>query len=334
MMRHLRPRAAAALLGAALALAVAPGPAASADTTTAPPPPCPDVVIPGVAILPNAIGCWNAIGVQAVRAGVPYQTQGFLYLGYVQAAVYDAVTKIEGRYEPYAAFDVPPSVDVDGASPEAATAAAAFTVLTSAFVGLPAAAQASLPGKYSDYIAALGGTADPRVADGVAVGQASAESLIAARAGDRDESITFTPGPLVAGAWTFAPPPSLQTAQTPWIGVMRPFMLQSASQFRSGPPPDLSRRRWAREFNEVKAYGAVGSAVRTPEQTAVALFWNANAVNQSNQAFQDVAAAHRMDLVDSARMLAMGELVDADTGIACFGSKYTYLFWRPVMAIR
>jgi hypothetical protein len=332
MMRLGSTRAGAGLI-TALLLAVVPMSSASADAPITPPA-CPDVVIPEAAILPNAVGCWNAIGVQAVRAGVPFQTQGLLYLGYTQAAVYDAVTAIEGRYEPYADVDVPPGVDTARASPEAATAAAAHAMLTSAFLGLPAAAQAGLPSKYMNYITALGGMADRRVADGVAVGQAAAEGLIADRTGDRDESITYTPGPLTAGAWTFAPLPSLQSAQTPWIGVMRPLMLDSPAQFRSDPPPALSRRRWAREFNEVKAYGAVASPVRTPEQTAVARFWNANAVNQSNQGFHDVAAAQGMDLVDSARLLAMGTMVDADTGMACWDSKYTYLFWRPVMAIR
>jgi hypothetical protein len=115
---------------------------------------------------------------------------------------------------------------------------------------------------------------------------------------------------------------------------MRPFMLTSPSQFRADPPPALKSRQWAREYNEVKAYGAVDSTVRTPAQTAVARFWNAFAVNQSNQAFQDVAVTHEMDLVQTARMLAIGDLVDSDVGIACFDSKYHYLFWRPIMAIR
>ena len=85
--------------------------------------------------------------------------------------------------------------------------------------------------------------------------------------------------------------PSLQSAQTPWLAVMTPFMLKSPSQFRSDPPPALSSAEWARDFNEIKAYGSVNSSVRAPEQTAIAQFWNANAVNQSNQAFQDVAGA-------------------------------------------
>jgi hypothetical protein len=297
-------------------------------------PACPDTVIPNAAVIPNSVGCWNAIAVQTVRLATPYQVQGLIYIGYTQAAVYDAVTKIKGRYIPYHDFQAPAGVDVAHASPDAATAAAAYTILTSPFLGLSASAQTGLSTKYSDYIDALGGLASPRVAAGVLVGEAAADDLIAARAGDRDESITFTPGPLAPGAWTFAPPPSLQSAQTPWVAVMRPFMLNSPSQFRSAPPPRLSSRAWAREYNEVKAYGAVDSTVRSPQQTAIANFWNANAVNQSNQAFQDFAIGHRMDRVDAARMLAMGDLIDSDVEIACWDSKYHYLFWRPIIAIR
>jgi hypothetical protein len=324
-------RAIATALLAAMIAANALAPSAAARP---PAPACPDTVIPNVPIIPNAIGCWNAIAVQATHLAAPYNVQGLIYMGYIQAAVYDAVTKIDGRYEPYHQFPAPPGVDVARASPDAATAAAAYTMLTSSFLGFPATAQAGLSTQYSDYINALGGVGAPGVRDGIETGQAAASDLIAERTGDRNESITFTPGPLTPGGWTFAPPPSLQTAQTPWVAVMRPFMLNSPSQFRVKPPPALSSRKWAKEFNEVKAYGAANSTVRSPEQTAVAQFWNANAVNQSNQAFQDVAITHRMDLVDTARLLAMGNLVDSDAGIACWDSKYHYLFWRPIMAIR
>src|SRR5215467_11243387 len=43
---------------------------------------------------------------------------------------------------------------------------------------------------------------------------------------------------------------------------------------------------------------------------------------------------HHMDLVATVRLLAMGEMVPTDAGIACFDSKYHYLFWRPITAIR
>jgi hypothetical protein len=297
-------------------------------------PACPEAVIPNARIIPNAVGCWNAIAVQAIRLATPYQVQGLIYMGYTQAAVYDAVTKIDGRYRPYHEFPSPAGIDVATASPDAAAAAAAYTMLASSFLALPAPAQAGLSSNYFNYIGALGGVGAPTVKDGIEIGQAAATELIAERTGDRNEAITFTPGPLTPGRWTFAPPPSIQSAQTPWIAAMRPFMLNSPWQFRVEPPPALPGRKWTEEFNEVKAYGAVNSSVRSPEQTAVAQFWNANAVNQSNQAFQDVTIAHRMDLVDAARVLAMGNLIDSDAGIACWDSKYHYLFWRPIMAIR
>jgi hypothetical protein len=328
---HLPIKASIAL---ALAIAAAALPSSASASATQPVPACPASVIPNVPIMPNAVGCWNAIAVQATTLAAPYNVQGLIYMGYVQAAVYDAVTKIDGRYMPYHEFSAPVGVDVTSASPDAAAAAATYTMLTSSFLAFPAAAQDGLSTQYSDYINALGGVGAPGVEDGIQIGQAAASDLIAERTGDRNEAITFTPGPLTPGGWTFAPPPSLQTAQTPWVAVMRPFMLNSSSQFRVGPPPALSGRKWAKEFNEVKAYGAANSTVRSPEQTAVARFWNANAVNQSNQAFQDVAITHRMDLVDAARVLAMGNLVDSDAGIACWDSKYHYLFWRPIMAIR
>jgi hypothetical protein len=41
-----------------------------------------------------------------------------------------------------------------------------------------------------------------------------------------------------------------------------------------------------------------------------------------------------MDSVDAARLLAMGNVIDSDALIACWDSKFHYLFWRPVMAIR
>jgi hypothetical protein len=328
---HLPIKASIAL---ALAIAAAALPSSASASATQPVPACPASVIPNVPSMPNAVGCWNAIAVQATALAAPYNVQGLIYMGYVQAAVYDAVTKIDGRYMPYHEFSAPVGVDVTSASPDAAAAAATYTMLTSSFLAFPAAAQDGLSTQYSDYINALGGVGAPGVEDGIQIGQAAASDLIAERTGDRNEAITFTPGPLTPGGWTFAPPPSLQTAQTPWVAVMRPFMLNSSSQFRVGPPPALSGRKWAKEFNEVKAYGAANSTVRSPEQTAVARFWNANAVNQSNQAFQDVAITHRMDLVDAARVLAMGNLVDSDAGIACWDSKYHYLFWRPIMAIR
>jgi hypothetical protein len=41
-----------------------------------------------------------------------------------------------------------------------------------------------------------------------------------------------------------------------------------------------------------------------------------------------------MDLLDTVRLLAMGNMVPTDAGMACFDSKYAFRAWRPITAIR
>ena len=115
---------------------------------------------------------------------------------------------------------------------------------------------------------------------------------------------------------------------------MTPFMLKSPSQFRVGPPLDITSHKYQVQFEELRTFGSVNSPVRTDEETKIAQFWNANAISQVNQTLRDLASAHGFDLVDAVRALAMGNLVDSDAGIACFDAKYFYTFWRPVTAIQ
>jgi hypothetical protein len=280
---------------------------------------------------------WNANAVAAVRAAkvvdpagtAPrplYQTEGLLYMSYVQAAVYDAATKIGQRYTPYHQFQV----GAGNASIEAAVIAAAYDTLVY-YLGDPGG---TLAAEYQASIAAL--PDDQTTARGIAVGQAAAADIEALRANDGRDAATpvFGAGPLQAGQWVWAPPPSLQIAQTPWLATMQPFMLDSTSQFRAPPPPALSSPEYAADLNETELYGSATSAVRTPDQTAIAYFWNANAINVVNQTLQNVAVQHTMDLLDTVRLLAAGNMVSTDAGMACFDSKYHYLFWRPVTAIR
>jgi len=281
--------------------------------------------VPATAVLD-----WNATAVATVRGAMPpkFNLEGDLYMAYVQAAVYDAVVSIAGRYEPYHAFATPASPQ--GASIPAAVAAAAYTAL--AYYFPPQAA--TLLTTYTAYLAGLPSTGQ---AAGVAIGQAAANDIIAVRTGDGRDAVISTPfgaGPITPGVWVFAPPPSLQSAQTPWLAFMRPLMLQSPWQFRVGPPPSLTSHRYTRDLKEIQAYGSATSTVRTAEQTAIAQFWNANATSQTNVMMAGVVTGHAMDAVDAARAFAIANMVDTDAGIACWDSKYHYLFWRPVTAIQ
>jgi hypothetical protein len=47
-----------------------------------------------------------------------------------------------------------------------------------------------------------------------------------------------------------------------------------------------------------------------------------------------LAADRGLDLVQTARMLAMAHVAGGDAMIACFDAKYHYWFWRPFQAIQ
>ena len=276
---------------------------------------------------------WNLNAVNVVRAfrypTTPpagyFQTEGLIYMSYVQGAVYDAVMKISGRYVPYHSF----SADAEGASADAAVIEAAYRTLLN-YQGDVVVAGTTLTAKYNAALAALPAAGK---AEGMAVGAAAAADLIALRASDGRNGVgtncPYIPQPVAAGVWQ-AP---ANGAQTPWVACMKPFLLRDAAQFRLGPPPSLVSTRYATDFNETKDYGGVTSTKRTAEQRAIGFFWTMNVINQENQELRDTATKHGMDLVDTVRLLAMGEMVVTDSAIACFDSKYHYLFWRPYVSI-
>jgi PAP2 superfamily len=282
---------------------------------------------------------WNLNAVTAVRAaktmdevapgGTPrgfYQLEGLIYMSYVQAAVYDATMKISHRYQLYHRF----SAGAGHASLEAAVIAASYNTLVF-YLG---DANSILAAKYQAAIGRL--PAGKETSRGIAVGEAAAADIEALRAGDgRNAPAPYacpTPtDPLTPGAY-LCTPSSIQTLQTPWVASMRPFLLPSASAFRAPAPPALNSATYINDLAEVKA--AIDNSPTRPDQRATALFWNLNAIAQLNQTLRDAATQYGMDLVDTVRLLAMGEMVPTDAGIGCWDSKYHYTFWRPVTAIQ
>src|SRR5919201_1018767 len=107
---------------------------------------------------------WNLRAVNTVRAAGKFQAEGEIYMAYVHAAMYDAVTAIEGGYEQYdTALSAP-----DGASPQAAGVTAAYQILVNYFPSQ----SASLTAAYTSSLAALATTQSVQsINDGVAVGQ-------------------------------------------------------------------------------------------------------------------------------------------------------------------
>ena len=137
----------------------------------------------------NVVTEWSAIAATAT-AGQPAHVQP-LTLSIVHGAVYDAVNAIDGGHQPYLA--APPAQRSD--SQDAAAATAAFRVLSVLF---PLQASTLQP----LYGASLARVPDgPAKAGGIAVGEAAATAMLAARANDgRGGPFTFTFGS-TPGAW-------------------------------------------------------------------------------------------------------------------------------------
>ena len=285
------------------------------------------VVAPATAVLPpgNTVAQWNKIAEDTVVGSGAFQPEGFIYMAYVSAAVYDAVVAIEGGFEPYGPAITAP----EGASVDAAIVEAGYRTLVYYFP-LQAGNLGAL------YTEALGLIPDgPPKIDGQAVGLAAATDIITLRTGDGrmtpiGVTSSFPTLPPAPGLWRLTPP--FAVPQTPWVGDVRPFVLQSLDQFLPDPPPSLQSDEWVEAFNEVKAYGEATSSVRSDEQTAIAKFYTANVSRQYNQVVRDLTGASP-SLLETARLAAMVNLVGADALMSTMHAKYHYLFWRPVTAI-
>jgi membrane-associated phospholipid phosphatase len=246
----------------------------------------------------------------------------------VQAAVYDAVNSIDGAHTPYLAA-VPA---LPGASLEAAAAQAAHDVLVGLYPGQALVLDLELLISLQDIA-----DGDAKTG-GILVGQTAAQNILAARANDGSANVvTYTPG-TNPGDWQPTPPAYGPPVGTQWPSVT-PFCLQSASQFRPGPPPELTSPDYATAFELTKDLGSFESTARTADQTEAALFWigpvnTVEFIGLINQIARQVAVDQGNTLVQNARLLALVDLALADEAIACWDAKFTYNFWRPVTAIR
>jgi hypothetical protein len=268
----------------------------------------------------DVIADWNAIAVQATITGSRPNPTGVIDIAMVHAAIFDAVQAIEKQYEPY-------YVEINDAtgSPVAAAAKAARDILVNRF---PAQAGA-LDTAYQQYLSSHGlFESDP----GVEVGARAAAGIIALRACDGSFPNPAPPpffGATSIGVWR-----STQPMVAPWLGNVAPFTLTKPSQFRAARPPALTSRQYARDYNEVKALGALNNSSRTPEQTDVAQFYAGNTLVIWNRVLRDVANEHVDNIADSSRMFAVATLSIADALITCWNDKNRYSFWRPSTAIQ
>jgi hypothetical protein len=274
---------------------------------------------------PAVVTTWNAIAARTIFAenATPIPSSS-LYFGFVSIAVFDAVVAIEGGYQPYTGR-LPRAHG--NASAEAAAATAAYRVLSYYF-------PTSASNLAADYAASLDRVRNGAARDhGVRVGDAAAAALIDLRQDDGRGATVPQPGGTAPGQWR-PTPDAFAPMLVPWLGFVRPLSLRSPTQVALPGPDPLTSPAYARDVAEVQAFGAKDGSSRTGSQTQTALFFNANAVLQYEEALRDRVTRHHLDLVSSARAFAVLGTSTADSLIACWRAKYDYAFWRPITAIR
>jgi len=200
----------------------------------------------------------------------------------------------------------------------------------------------TLTSQHDASLAALASTEKPEsIAAGVAWGQSVADAIWAWKLTDGFaptpppffgvQSIAGTPNSV--GFWRPTPPANASGA-TPQLATITPWVLTRPSQFRLPPPLALNSPEYAADLNEVREMGSLSSTSRSSEQTEVALFWALNTPLAWNRLAAQLSAARGLSLTENAHLFAVLNLTFADAITACWDSKYRYIFWRPVTAIR
>jgi membrane-associated phospholipid phosphatase len=257
----------------------------------------------------GATVAWNALAVDLARTTAVDVGRLHLYLGLAQLRAAETAQATSAQHPPIGGA-------IGGAS---------VAVLTAFFPGSAAQIEAAL-----DAQAAAGswpGAKHQDFAAGETVGRAAAARVLAYAASD---GVGLTdPGtpPLGDGFWIWTGGPIVRGN----LGA-RPVLLAAADEFRPGPPPAFGSAQFTAALAEVRQI----ADTRTPEQLAIALYWNVNQSGRSQAAFMEIArdlivAHHRSD-PEAARIMFLMGAASFDALIGCFEAKYHYWFIRPPQA--
>jgi PAP2 superfamily len=273
----------------------------------------------GEPVAADVITDWNEKAVAFVTKHRMLPPQAERVVASVHVAMFDAVNSVARRYRPYR-LAVTAAKD---ASQESAAAVAAGMVLS----GLHPKETEELNALIDAYLATIppGAAKD----EGIRVGREVAAKIVTERKVDGADAPDAYRPKTKPGVYV----PTPITASSMWPNV-KPFAMTSPSQFRPQAPIPLTGEEWAADYNEIKNLGRKDGVKRAARQTEDAQFWLITGPVSYYPIVRQLAVVKKMDLVDSARFMALVSTAVADSFIAVFDAKYHYDFWRPITAIR
>ena len=273
--------------------------------------------------LPNTAAIeWNAMAYTvADQHDHFYSFIGVRALAMSALAMHDALNAIQPQFRQYAYLGQNPDAD-----PIAALSQAAFEVLVKAY---PTRKDTLRP-LLEKWLAPV--KPSPAKEKGIQLGKQCAAKIIAMREGDgHEKNGDYTP---MTKPGDYQYTPGFDWAWKPDFSVARPFTLERLDQFRSPALPELTSPEYAASYNEVKAYGAKNSAVRSADETHIAYWWAEFAEHGWNRIGRITAAQKNLPLRETVRLFALLNVNLYDFYLVTFDSKYHYDSWRPITAIR
>jgi len=272
-------------------------------------------------LVANVVVDWNAIAAEAPPPSVTGPAHARI-LGYVHAAIYDAVNGVDGHHAPYAVTVRAPA----GASAEAAAATAAHGVLARFY---PTQKEPLAVALAKSLQAIPDGTSKT---DGAAFGASVAERVFAISVEDGSTAIVnyeFGKQP-----WSWRPTAPGMTPRLAQWGKVKPFLIEEIASFSPPGPLPVESAAYAKDINEVRTMGGADSVERTSRQTATAIYWTVSTPVPFNALARGAAKAKNLDLIESARLFAILNMAASDSQIVNWEAKYRHGFLRPITAIR
>jgi len=290
--------------------------------------------LPATAAPPDPVLEWiNVLNNAALTAGTsPFATTRVAAM--MSASVFDAVNGIDPRFQP---LHVRPNAP-HNASQRAAAIQAAYVILANTYSGQSGA----LANQRSASLGALAQFESPQaIAAGIAWGQTVADAIWTWRSADGNAPapppfvgvLGLVGTPAAVGYWR-PTPPSNAFGAGPQFATMTPWVLTRPSQFRLPPPYALNSAEFAADLAETRTMGAFSGSPRTADQSELALFWQSNTSLTWNRIAAQLSAKRGLSFVENAHLFALLNVTMTDAAIACWDSKYRFVFWRPITVIR
>ena len=251
----------------------------------------------------------------------------------VSASVYDAVNGIDPEFQPlHVKPNAPP-----WASQRAAAIQAAYAMLLHLYSQQGAnltAHQAISIGELTQYESV------DAINAGIAWGQTVADAIWAWRLTDGNAPppppfvgvLGIENSPAAIGAWRPTPPLNAPGAG-PQFASMTPWVITRPSLLRLPPPPLLDSAQFAADLAESNTMGVFSGSPRTSDQSELVLFWAGDTPLYWNRIAVQLSMKAELSFRHNARLFALLNVTMADAAIACWDSKYRYVFWRPITAI-